>query len=232
MASSVKLKDMILSVRRRADIVSQTGFISDAEITEYLNYCISDLYDLLVQAGGQEFFRKTQKFTTNNNTDTYDLRIVAPDFYRLISVDAYLSGDASPNSNIVLSVKPFMEEERNRFKWYPGWLYNRPVYYRLQGNNITFIPAPSGNFTVGLNYFPEYHPLVSDNDDFDGINGWEEHAIWRAAAYCKQKGEDDPSFCMARVSELESRINALAQTRDSRGAERVNDVTSSYDEWY
>lgn len=223
MSSPVTLAQMILAVRRRANIESQTGFITDAELTEYLNYCCSDLYDRLVQAGGQEWFRKSSTFSTNSTTDTYTL---PPDFYRLTSVDATLS------TNIVLTCRPFMEEERNQYKWYPGWLYDRPVFYRLLGmNQIRFIPTPNGTFTIGLNYYPVFAKMVQQQDTFEGINGWEEEPIWRAAAYAKAKGEEDPSFAMARVQELQQRIDALAQTRDATGPERVHDVDGGYLPW-
>jgi len=221
-SAPVTLTQFILAVRRRANIESQTGFITDAEITEYGNYCLSDLYDRLVQAGGQEFFRKSSTFATNSTDDTYPL---PPDFYRLISVDATIS------SNVVITARPFMEQERNRFKWYPGWLYDRPIFYRMLGNNIRFVPAPNGTFSIGLNYYPAFTKLVNGSDTFDGVNGWEEEAIWRCAAYCKAKGDEDPSFALQMAAQLGERINALAQTRDSTGPERVHDVDIGYMPW-
>lgn len=224
MSSPVTLSQMILAVRRRANIESQTGFITEAELTEYLNYCCSDLYDRLVQAGGQEWFRRSPPpFLTNSTDDTYPL---PPDFYRLTSVDVTIS------TNVVLTARPFMEEERNRYKWYPGWLYDRPIFYRLVGmGNIRFVPAPSGTFTVGLNYYPVFQKMVQQSDTFEGINGWEEEPIWRAVAYAKAKGDEDPSFAMARVQELQGRIDALAQTRDATGPERVHDVDVGFMPW-
>lgn len=233
MSAGVTLAEMIQSVRSRANIENQYAFISDSEITGYLNYCLAELYERLCMAGGQEFFRKTASQTTNNTDDTYPL---PGDFFRLTSVDAVFA------TNIYITCQPFMEEERNRYRWYPGWQYNRPVYYRMLGNKIRFIPTPSGTFTVNINYYPIYKKLKGTYDastgaitegsaSFDGVNGWEEEAIWRAVVYCKQKGEEDASFAQARVEEIAQRIAAMAATRDATGPERVHDVWTNYDQW-
>jgi hypothetical protein len=224
MASAQSLTNMILAVRRRANIESQVGFISDAEITEYLNYCLSDLYDQLVQAGGQPWYRNSYTFTSVNNTSAYSL---PTDFYRLVSVDIALGG------GLVISARPYMEAERNRFRWYyQGWFAGRPVFYRLLGNQINFIPTPSGSYSITLNYYPTFAKLVSGSDTFDGVNGWEELAVWKAAAYCKAKGDEDPGYCEAQAAKLQERIDALAAQRDAENPERVHDVTVDLYPWY
>lgn len=224
MAASQTLTNMILAVRRRANIESQTGFISDAEITEYLNYCLSDLYDQLVQAGGQPWYRATNTFTANNNVSSYAL---PADFFRLVSVDIALGG------GLVISARPYMEAERNRFRWYyQGWFAGRPVFYRMLGSNINFIPTPSGTYQITLNYYPTFTKLVTAADTFDGVNGWEEFAIWKAAAYCKAKGDEDPGYCEAQAAKLQERIDALAAQRDAENPERVHDVTVDLYPWY
>lgn len=232
MSATVTLRQMILSARRRAGIENQQGFISDAELCEYLNYCGADLWDRLSLAGGQEFARKSCQIQTNGTDDTYPL---PADHFREISVDALFA-----SSNCWITCHRFMENERNRFRWLSGWQYNRPIYYRLRGNSITFIPQPNGVFSVQLNYYPTYQKLVGTfaadgslidgSAVFDGINGWEEEMIWRAVAYCKQKGDEDAGFALARVQEMDQRIDAIADSRDMDGSERINEQ-SVYDPW-
>jgi len=223
MASTQTLTNMILSVRRRANIESQVGFITDAEITEYLNYCLSDLYDQLVQAGGQPWYRAANTFVTSGNASAYPL---PADFYRMVSVDIQLGG------GLVISARPYMEAERNRFKWfYQGYFAGRPVFYRMLGNNINFIPTPTGAYSITLNYYPVFAALVGGSTTFDGVNGWEEWAIWKAAAYCKAKGDEDAGYCEAQVSRLQERIDALAAQRDAENPERVHDTTAGLYPW-
>lgn len=215
MAATATLTQMIASVRRRANIVSQTGFIDDAEITEELNYALSELYDLLVGVGGQPFYRTSTTANTVAGTDSYALPAA---FYKMQSVDIDFGG------GIVRSAKPFSEEDRNMFK-YPlsGWVYQLPIYYRMQGQNLVFIPTPTGAFPFTLNYYPAFTKLASGSDTFDGVNGWEEYAVWVVAGYCKAKGDEDPGFCMSRAGQIKERIQALASNRDVNHNEIVAD---------
>jgi hypothetical protein len=216
MAASVTLAQMIAMVRRRANIVSQTGFIDDAELTDELNEALADLYDMLVGVGGQPWFRNSVTFSTVANTDAYDLTVKAPDFYKLQSIDIDFGG------GIFRTARPFMEEERNLFK-YPlsGWIYQLPVLYRLQGKNLTFIPSPAGVYSVTVNYYPVFTKLVNVGDTFDGINGFESYAIWTVVGFCKQKGDEDASFAMQRAAQKREQILAMAASRDVNHNERI-----------
>lgn len=231
MAARVRLDNMIATVRRRADIVRDTAFIDDNDITSELNSNIKATYDLLVEAGGQEFYRQSAQMVTNASTDTYVLDSFAPDFYRLISVDCFLIGGTGAIAQRI-SAKAYMEDERNRYTWYPSWNLNRPVYYRLLGNTIRFVPNPGGAYTVEIHYYPAFNPLVNASDSFDGINGWEDHALWMTVAYCKAKGEEDPSYALSMAAKVEDRIKALARTRDAGAPERVQDAFGYDDPWW
>lgn len=217
MASSVTLTSLIQSVRRRANIENQTAFIPDTEITEYLNAGLAALYDLLVQAGAQPWYRNSSTITTNGSSTSYPL---PADFYEMQSVDVQLGQGGIPT----ITARPYMEYERNRYKYYPGWLYGTPVYYRLQGQNINFIPAPNASFNVILNYYPIFTKLVSGGDTFDGVNGWEEYAIWKATADCKAKLEEDPSYALSMMEKLERKIQSMSEQRDTGAAERMTET--------
>lgn len=243
MSAPITLGAMLNSVRLRANLENQTGFIADAEIYEHLNYGIGELYDLLIAARAQEYYRNSISFNTTANQAFYSFSSIGiTDFYQLVSLDVQLG------TNITISARPYMEAERNRFKWYPGWFYNMPVYYRILGGAVTsgspaggssansgisFIPAPSGAFNVTVNYYPVFTPFATNgsasSSTFDGINGWEEYAIWRATAACKAKGDEDPAFALSMLASMKERIQGLAASHDGGNAERVHDVTADYD---
>lgn len=225
MASAVPLTSLIQSVRRRANIENQSAFITDAEITEYLNAGLASLYDMLVQAGGQPWFRNSYTITTTGNTSSYAL---PPDFYVMQSVDCLL-GNISSGGIPTITARPYMEFERNRYKYYPGWLFGTPIYYRLQGQQITFIPAPSGSFSVILNYYPTFVKLTNGDDSFDGVNGWEEYAVWKAVADCLGKDMSDPSYALGKAGELERKIVSMSELRDAGAPERMTE--SDADGW-
>jgi len=222
MPSAVTLSNLIQSVRRRANIENQTAFIPDAEITEYINYGLSDLSDILVEAAGQPWYRASKTFTTSSNVDTYSWTTIgATDMYLLQSVDIQISAGGE-----TISALPFMEAERNRYKYYPTWTFDTPVFYRMEGSGIKFIPVPNGQHQVVLNYYPVNPFLVSGSDTFDGVNAWEEYAIWRAVSDCKAKLEEDPSYAIGRMAQLRAKIIALAEQRDTGSPERMKETHS------
>src|SRR5579862_4928716 len=102
MSAPVKLATLIQEVRRRANLEYQVGFISDAEIASYLNYGLSEVYDMLVAVKGQEWFVASYVFATNLNTASYSL---PGDIYQLMTVDVNLG------NNITLSARPWMPSE-------------------------------------------------------------------------------------------------------------------------
>ena len=198
--------------------MENTAFVTDAEVNEYINYGLEQLYDKLIAARGQNYYRSFQTIVTTANVSAYAL---AADFYQLISVDWQVSGGGSP---LYISAKPYTEAERNRYRWYPGWYFNRPIYYQLQGGNLNFIPTPAGANTILINYVPTFSRLVGDSDTFDGVSGWEEWAIWAAVCDMLAKEESDTSLAMAKMAALEARITNLAADRDAGDAPRVQDV--------
>lgn len=235
MPAPVSLGYMVTQIIRRANVenfVAASGtLISLPEIRGYINEVGSELYDMLVAARGQEAYRKAYTFQTIANVGEYSL---PADFYQLISTDFYIA----PNQ--VMSGRPYMEGERNRFRWYPGWFYNMPVYYRLLGNptnkaaalqpqRINFIPQPPSTNTIVLWYLPIFKAWNEDGSEdnlvFDGVNGWEAYIIWTVAAICLEKLEQNSDFALGRAAALKDRITNLAADRDAGSAERVHDVT-------
>ena len=74
--------------RQRADMVN-SGFISDSELTAYVNLSYLELYDLLVTKYGNEYFvQLPHHITTDGINENFAL---PPDFYKLLGVDLWLS---------------------------------------------------------------------------------------------------------------------------------------------
>lgn len=235
MPSTTTLGTMLTQATRRANIenfVAESGtLITFPEMRDYCNEVSSEFHDLLVEARGQEFFRKAFTLSTSPNIGEYSL---PSDFYELISVDFYIA----PNQ--VMSGRPYMEGQRNRFRWYPGWYYNMPVYYRLLGTpqskaaalqpmRINFIPQPASVNTIVLNYIPCFKPWATDGTEdglqLDGVNGWESFIVWGVTAICLEKMEQNSEFALNRQAQIRQRIMDLAVDRDAGDAEVVADVT-------
>lgn len=217
MAAAVTLLSMRTAVRQRASM-EFSQFCTDAEINGYLNEGLTDLYDKFVQAGGQNYFRSTNTFNTSANIQLYAL---PADFYQLVSVDINIApGGSWPT----FSARKYQEEERNLYSLIPGWVFGSPVGYMELGSNISFIPVPTGSYSVTLNYVRTMTLLAADPDVFDGLNGMESYAVWYATAMCLAKEESDPSFANMQCAKLETRILNMIQNRHA-SADRIKDVT-------
>lgn len=196
MARTRTLLQLRTDVRQRADLVSST-FITDAELTEYINGSIADLFDRLVASRGMDYYEKVPpySFTTVGGTSLYSL---PADFYQLILCEATIGSYTVP-------LQPFALVERGR-------LSQQPV---------------QGGLVVTVRYVPTCPRLVNDSDTFDGFNGWEEFVILDAALKCREKEETDATDFQARLARMVQRLDRMAPDRDAGMGQRFTDVRRS-----
>lgn len=194
------------------------GRVVQAELDDVINESIVELFDLLRGCYGQDYYVAQNTFNTTSNVASYPL---PADFVSILGVDIMFG------QNLVITGRPYMWTERNRYRWYPGWIYSQPVFYRIQGSNIVFIPSPAGSYAVTLNYVPAPPKLVAGTDAFDGVAGWEEYAVLDAAIKLLVKEGDTEMIgtLEGRKAAIMRRIEALAAQRDAGAPERVQDVT-------
>ena len=102
---SITLANLRTEVRRRADMET-SQFVKDAELNSYINQSIAELYDLLVQKFGNEYFFSTNTFNLVNGQAAYNL---PTDFLKLLAVDIQL---ANGEFN---TIKRFELNERDRY---------------------------------------------------------------------------------------------------------------------
>jgi hypothetical protein len=239
MSSAVPFATLMNSVRLRTNTENRKGLITDPEVREYLNEAGAEYWDLLVEARGQEHFRRSYNFTTVANQSAYSL---PSDFYELISIDIQLVPLQFINA------QPYMEEERNAFRLYPAyafWYTSTPVYYRLQGSiaaanvaavvekTVNFIPGPLAGYGITLNYVYTFSRFdtggANDANVIDSVNGWSDFMVWGAVLACKQKLKEDGSFAAERLERLRQRIQNMASQNDAGHAERVKDTSGDYE---
>lgn len=206
---------MIQDVRQRTNM-ENSQFVTDAEITEYLNQELAELWAKLVQGGGQPHYRSTSSIAVSTGTSLYAL---PADFWQLQAVEATVNG-------ITANLQPFGPLEHGAQSNTTPWGRFSPVRYRLQAGNIEFLPA-AFTFTANLYYSPSCPRLVSGTDTFDGFNGFEVAAIYGACAACQAKEESDFSFYAQQKDRIYRHIDSLAATRDASFPDRVQDVMGS-----
>jgi hypothetical protein len=142
--------------RQRADMVNST-FISDAELNSYINASYYELYDLLVQKYGNDYYVKEYSFSLVGNQSRYDL---PDDFYKLLGVDLEIG--SGPDGYV--SLRPFSLAERNRYSTanVQTWIGVTNLRYRLSGNKLWFTPSPQTGQTIRIWYIPRLAELVDE----------------------------------------------------------------------
>lgn len=84
--------------------------------------------------------------------------------------------------------------------------------------------APTGEWTLDIEYIPVPTPLEDDGDTFDGVSGFEELIANLMARDVMAKRESDPSVVMANIARMEARIVSRGRSRDKGQPKRVTDL--------
>jgi hypothetical protein len=232
MATTLTLAQLRTAVRQRADMENldqnyDNSFIKDDELNSYINQSYFELYDLLVQKYGDNYYvASPYSFTTNGSSQFYDL---PSDFYKLLGVDLALSNTLDS----FITIKPFNFIDRNRYAVpnFQSFYGITNLRYKLNGNQLWLTPIASNNQTIRVWYVPRLTTLVDDTDTADGISGWTEYIITDCVIKCLQKEESDPSVAMAQKQALIQRIEAAAENRDAGSPATVGDSQYS-DFWW
>ena len=222
-----------------ADMENVSLFVDTSlagEVDTYINQGISELWDLLIAAGGHEWYMSSNDITTDAVSD--GIFAMPTDFYLLKGVDL-VDGDE------VYRLLPYGWRERNDDR-YVGALeivqQGRPRRYRCSGAVsatsgaytpvITLTPEPDGEYTVRVWYYPHAPVLNADADVWDGFNGWEEFVTVFAAIKLRNKEESDASDLLLRKQELTARIEGLASQRDSGESDKIFIADTFDDGWW
>jgi len=229
------LYEMRLMAQQRADRVGSL-FVTKSEWNSYLNQAYYELYDLLITTNEDYYVAPRATFSTDGSS-SYDLPTGAassysgaPAFYKLYGVDLGL--DSSQNAWVTLKKFDFIS--RNRFVFPQittslAGIFN--LQYRIVGSKIHLIPTAVAGQQIGLWYFPRLTTLLADTDVVDGISGWEEYVIVRAAKYALDKEESDTQKLDAELLFLKQRIEETAMNRDAGQPDTISNVRTQAELW-
>lgn len=212
----ITLAQIRTQARHRADMTN-SQFVTDAELLNYVNGSIAELHDLLIASGDSDYYILSTTFSTVSGTDTYAL---PSDFYKLRGVDVRDSASSDYSS-----LRPFNFNERNAST--DG--YNLLFRYRLAGSNLMLTPAPTGVYSIKLWYTPVATKLALDADVLLDVNQFAEYVIVDVAIKCLNKEESDVSVLMATKADLRKRIENMAQNRDAANPECIHDIYAEND---
>lgn len=234
MAYAVTLAQIVTRAQQRSNLEGAGAFVPFAEWASMVNSSLADWYDMvrLTTFAGQ-YYRSINQITTSPAVDQYAL---PGDFLSVISIDWFVSGNPSSSSANVVTLRPFQEEDRNRYRFWPtGWLATNPVFYQLWGPNLKLIPVPQSSFYLQLNYVPAAPRLGNPAATLDSIDGWEEWIVLDVAmkALVKDGQIDILPMLQQERQRQEMRIKGAAAARDVGRAEIVHDVSGGggYGDW-
>ncbi len=232
------LSQIRLQAMQRADRVN-SNFLTLPEWNQNINKAMFELYDLLITVYEDYYLAPPIQFVANGTQYLFPLpngsnqfldannpavTITPPPFYKLLGVDLALNNAV----NAYVTVNKFNFIDRNRFV-YPNTastiygVFN--LQYRVMGSNIEFIPTPAGGQALRLWYIPRMTELLQDTDTTNqGISGWIEYVIVRAAKYALDKEESDTSRLTEELLFLKGRIEESAANRDAGQPDTISDT--------
>lgn len=212
----ITLGEIKTQARQRSDM-ENSEFVSDAELTAYINASLAELHDLLIASYNDDYVMNEHIFTSNSALQ-YDL---PTDFYKLRGVDVRRGANGQ-----WATVKRFNFNRRNEQQNAYAWnLLGLPyLEYRLVGSKIRFNRTPDTQLEFRLFYHPKVAKLVVDADSYDDVNGFAEYVVVDAAIKMMQKEESDVSVLMAQKEALKQRITAMAANRDANEPASVTDI--------
>jgi len=231
--------ELRLRAQQTADRVG-SEFVGTAEWNSFLRLAMYELYDLLITAYEDYNIAPKVYINTNGSVQDYALPdglnykggvlggssgLPAPRFYKLAGVD--LGVNTSNNAWVTINRYDYID--RNAYV-YPNststiyGVYN--MRYRVMGNNINFIPVPSGNQQIRLTYAPILPGMLADTDlTTIGWSGWLRYAIVRSAKYALDKEEgSDTSKMDAELLFLKTRIEQSAINRDQGQPDTISET--------
>lgn len=176
----VTLAQLRTRVRRRADIQDDGNFITDEELTDYINYSISELYDLILHSENGKFFTKNAPVLTQVGTFAYEL---PEDVYKISAVEYYYGSR-------------YVRGKPGEILDFPNLSANPPtlpefVYFLRAdpqtGKKYLYVFPEVDETNLAVLYIPEAPLLELDNDKWDGFSGWEEYVILDSAIKCLSK---------------------------------------------
>jgi len=147
------LGNIITQIRDRCDLI-HSEFITDTEITNYTNYSLGELYGLLVNSFGGNYFATSaiRSIASNGTSLTADL---PDDLYKVLGVDLLLS--PAPSNNRI-TIQPYNFNERNRANamnlYGYATQYATNYRYNIFNQTLQIQPPAAGNLQLQVWYVP------------------------------------------------------------------------------
>lgn len=228
MSSLVSLSELKLRVREVSDSDVDAGYedqhhIDDEFLRRTLNRHLRALHRMLCEST-PEYYAREATFASVASQRRYDL---PTDFWQVLKL---MATDGSGN---------FCELRRWDYDDLVGMRQLDQVSnatlgnycYKLDSYGVTIRPTPTvATHTFYLDYLPAFAELVEDGDTFDGVNGFEDWAVYMAASDVALRQDDETlsDRQQQKAQRVEQSIRRLAN-RDDGEAVVIQDTRKDLD---
>jgi hypothetical protein len=206
MSGTVSLSDLIIKIRRRSNM-ERSKLVTDSEITDYINTSIADLYDLIIDCRGEQYFESSVDITMINGSELYDLPL---DFYKVESV---LTDSGYP-------INTFDRRDAHHKA--------KNLSYSIRGNKFA-VNRSDSNQKLKMFYIPLAPTLVAPEDTTDFYNGWERYVVCDCSIICLNKEESDTAQLERELDRMQRRIKSSSD-KNTHQPSRVVDVEGRFHE--
>ena len=194
------LSELILLVRRKADIENAGLHVSDDEITDYINSAIAMLWSLLIDGTNGTFFAKVSPDLVKVGDNAYQL---PSDFFKLVEVSIDWNNryfpvtEADPQEYGILLKRPFVG------RYYSRYFFQ---FNADQGRFELFIFPAADVDKILVRYIPAAQVLSLTTDELRLPSNWYEWVVFDATIQCMIKEESDPSVLIMEREKREQRL--------------------------
>jgi hypothetical protein len=182
MARSFTSQQIIDRAREDADAMADTN-ITDTWLFKKGTAAVAKTWDILLAHGLGGEGVKNVTFNTVANQQEYAIGTIvsAGDFYKVKTL--------------------YVNEGNGQFR----------AINRVSPNEEHAMRAPLGVYPMKLYYIPCAPTWTTGAEQFDGINGYEEHTVQLIAAAIKAKQQDDPGPHLSAARMVEETIKSRAR---------------------
>lgn len=188
------------------DATDAQRFVTDAEVDALINTKYKRLYGLLVRHG-----MHVAEATSTIEADGSENYSLPSDLFAVLTVWRDDGGR-------------WVRLTRHGNRVRPNSLLVGPALtYRVVGTVIEFLPTPeTGDYEV--KYVPVPGTLSADDDELDGVLGWEEYVVIAVAIDLKQKEDVNANALKADLVRIEREIADESQAAEMVEGQVVADV--------
>lgn len=217
--------NLILEAQQRCN-KENSRFYTNQELFSMASQSYKELYDLVTEAYGSNYYMKTPfTYTTSGTIDAAYQASVYPlpiDFYKGMGAEVALN-PSDPNSWVTLRRFNFVQRNLWNFPNVYTFYGITNIRYSFEGSQLWIVPIPSAGQTIRIWYVPRPNQLIQSTDIIDGVSGWEEYIVADMCAKMLIKEESDPQIFLIQKEALIKRVQEAANNRNIGDAETVSD---------